>query len=41
MLVDKNIYCYWTAKYGAEPNELKRLGIKDESGEEKVEMFFK
>ena len=41
MLVDKNIYCFWTTKYGAALNELKRVGILDESGEEKVEMFLK
>tara|TARA_B110000285_G_C15128033_1_gene621600 strand:- start:2295 stop:2954 length:660 start_codon:yes stop_codon:yes gene_type:complete len=41
MLVDKNIYCYWSAKYGKESNELLRKGIIDESGEDKVEMFLK
>jgi hypothetical protein len=41
MLVDKNIYCYWSTKYGKEPNELLRKGIIDESGEDKVEMYLK
>ena len=41
MLVDKNIYAFWQAKYGNEENELKRFGIKDDSGECKVEMYLK
>jgi hypothetical protein len=41
MLVDKNIYSFWQAKYGAMDNELKRFGILDDSGEAKVELFLK
>jgi hypothetical protein len=41
MLVDKNIYSFWQAKFGNEENELKRFGIVDDSGEAKVEMFLK
>lgn len=41
MLVDKHIYSFWLQKYGAEDNELKRLGIIDDSGESKVELFLK
>jgi hypothetical protein len=41
MLVDKNIYSFWHAEYGAAVNELKRFGIIDESGETKVELFWK
>ena len=41
MLVDKNIYTFWSAKYGKETNELKRIGIVDESGETKVEIYLK
>lgn len=41
MLVDRNIYSFWKAKYGAEPEELLRPGILDESGEEKVEIYLK
>jgi len=41
MLVDKNIYSFWQAKFGCEDNELKRFGIVDDSGEAKVELFLK
>ena len=41
MLVDKNIYSFWQAKFGCEENELKRFGIMDDSGEAKVELFLK
>jgi hypothetical protein len=41
MLVDKNIYSFWQAKFGSEENELKRFGIVDDSGEAKVELYLK
>ena len=41
MLVDKNIYSFWSSKYGAELNELKRFGVLDETGETKVELYLK
>ena len=41
MLVDKHIYSLWLQNYGCEDNELKRLGIMDDSGESKVELFLK
>jgi hypothetical protein len=41
MLVDENIYSFWKNTYGSMDNELKRFGIIDESGESKVELFWK
>jgi hypothetical protein len=41
MLVDKNIYNFWKLKYGKPPIELKRFGIKDENGENNVEIYLK
>lgn len=41
MLVDQNIYAFWTTIYDKPDIELKRFGIEDESGESVVEIYFK
>ena len=41
MLVDKNIYEFWDAKYGSAENQLKRFGVLDDTDETKVEMYLK
>lgn len=40
MLVDSNIHSFWAYKYG-NINEIKRFGIKDENGENIVEIYLK
>ena len=40
MLVDKNVHSYWAVKYG-KVNQIQRFGIKDESGEQVVEIYLK
>ena len=40
MLVDSNIHSLWAYKYG-KINEIKRFGIKDENGENIVEIYLK
>lgn len=40
MLVDSDIHNYWVIKYG-KANEVKRFGIKDENGENVVEIYLK
>lgn len=40
MLVDCDIHSFWANKYG-KLNEIKRFGIKDENGENIVEIYLK
>jgi hypothetical protein len=40
MLVDNNIHSFWAYKYG-KINQIKRFGIKDENGENVVEIYLK